>query len=75
MARLLFLGASVSQFAAIRHARSIGHEVIAVDGDRDAVAFAVADAAECVNFSDVDAARRGCTARKRLNGAGTVGLR
>jgi biotin carboxylase len=55
MARLLFLGASVSQFAAIRYARSIGHEVIAVDGDRDAVAFAVADAAECVNFSDIDA--------------------
>jgi len=55
MARLLFLGASVSQFAAIRHARSVGHEVIAVDGDRDAVAFAVADAAECVNFSDVEA--------------------
>src|SRR5579862_6907355 len=55
MARLLFLGASVSQFAAIRYARSIGHEVIAVDGDRDAVAFAVADAAERVNFSDIDA--------------------
>jgi biotin carboxylase len=45
----------VSQLAAIRYARGIGHEVIAVDGDRDAVAFAAADAAECVSFSDVDA--------------------
>lgn len=55
MARLLFLGASVSQLAAIRYARSVGHEVIAVDGDRDAVAFTVADVAEYIDFANVDA--------------------
>jgi biotin carboxylase len=54
VATLLFLGASVSQVAAIVHARDAGHRVVAVDADPEAVAFAVAD--ECVNvdFSDVD---------------------
>ena len=54
MATLLFLGASVSQLAAIRYARSIGHRVVAVDVDAEAVGFAYADVAECVDFADVD---------------------
>lgn len=54
MATLLFLGASVSQTAAIRRARELGHRVVAVDGDRHAVAFPLCDVAETVDFSDVD---------------------
>jgi biotin carboxylase len=54
VATLLFLGASVSQLPAIRYARESGHRVIAVDGDHDAVGFAIAD--ECINvdFTDVE---------------------
>ncbi len=54
MATLLFLGASVSQLPAIRYARAVGHRVIAVDGDRDAVAFPFCDVAEHVDFTDVE---------------------
>ena len=55
MATLLFLGASISQLPAIRHARAAGHRVVAVDGDPDAVAFEFADVHVNVDFSDVDA--------------------
>jgi biotin carboxylase len=55
LAVLLFLGASVSQRDAIRQARATGFRVVAVDGDPHAVAFADADVAEVVDFSDVDA--------------------
>src|SRR5260221_9718885 len=55
MARLLFLGASVSQLAAIRYAKSAGHIVVACDGDPAAVAFPSCDVREVVDFSDVDA--------------------
>lgn len=54
VATLLFLGASVSQLAAIKHAREHGHRVIAVDGDPDAVAFPFADVTVNVDFSDVE---------------------
>ena len=54
MATLLFLGASVSQLPAIRYARSAGHRVVVVDGDPDAVGFAVADVCVNVDFTDVD---------------------
>jgi biotin carboxylase len=54
MARLLFLGASVSQLAGIRYARAAGHYVVACDGDAHAVAFALCDAAHTVDFSDID---------------------
>jgi biotin carboxylase len=54
-ATLLFLGASVSQLPAIRYARSMGHRVVAVDGDPRAVAFAHADVPLAVDFTDVDA--------------------
>src|SRR5581483_11621757 len=40
---ILFLGASVSQVAAIRQARASGFRVVAVDADPDAVGFADAD--------------------------------
>lgn len=54
MPTLLFLGASVSQLPAIRHARASGYRVVAVDGDPHAVAFPDCDVAEAIDFSDVD---------------------
>jgi biotin carboxylase len=54
VATLLFLGASVSQLPAIRHARNAGHRVVAVDGDQDAVGFEIADVCVNVDFTDVD---------------------
>ena len=51
---LLFLGASVSQLAAIMHAREAGFRVVAVDGDPNAIAFAHADVGEIVDFTDVE---------------------
>jgi len=54
MAKLLFLGASVSQLPAIRYARTLGHEVVACDGDPHAVAFPFCDVRETVDFSDVE---------------------
>ena len=51
---VLFLGASVSQVAAIRRARDLGIRVVAVDGDPDALGFADANVAEHVDFSDVE---------------------
>ena len=54
MRTLLFLGASVSQLPAIRHARSAGYRVVAVDADPNAVAFGYVDVAEVVDFTDVE---------------------
>jgi biotin carboxylase len=54
VATLLFLGASVSQVPAIRHARAEGHRVVAVDGDRNAVGFGIADSCVNVDFTDVE---------------------
>ena len=54
MATLLFLGASVSQLPAIRHARLSGHRVVAVDGDPDALAFPLAHVSRPVDFTDVE---------------------
>jgi biotin carboxylase len=51
---VLFLGASVSQLAAIRQARETGWRVVAVDGDPSAVAFEVADVAEVTDFTDLE---------------------
>ncbi len=51
---VLFLGASVSQVAAIRQARMLGFRVVAVDGNPEALGFADADIAEPVDFSDVE---------------------
>lgn len=49
------LGASVSQLAVIRRARWLGHHVVAVDGDPDAIGLSVADTGEAVDFADLDA--------------------
>jgi biotin carboxylase len=54
VATLLFLGASVSQLPAIRHAQAAGHRVVAVDGDPDAVGFDIADVCVNVDFSHVE---------------------
>lgn len=54
MPTVLFLGASVSQLAAIRQARASGLRVIAVDADPHAIGFAEADDAEAVDFTDLD---------------------
>jgi biotin carboxylase len=50
----MFLGASISQLAAIKHARASGYHVVAVDGDPHAVAFPYAHAPEVVDFTDVE---------------------
>jgi biotin carboxylase len=54
MPTVLFLGASVSQLAAICQARESGWRVVAVDGDPSAVGFDVADVAEATDFHDVE---------------------
>lgn len=54
MPTVLFLGASVSQLAAIKQASALGWRVIAVDADPQAVGFAAADVAETVDFTDLD---------------------
>jgi len=51
---LLFLGASISQRPAIKHARAAGYRIVAVDGDPNAIAFGDADVAEVVDFTDVE---------------------
>jgi biotin carboxylase len=53
VANLLFLGASVSQVPAMRHARGAGHRVVAVDADPDAVGFALADRSINVDFAHI----------------------
>jgi biotin carboxylase len=53
VANLLFLGASVSQVPAMRHARASGHRVVAVDADPDAVGFALADRSINVDFAHI----------------------
>jgi biotin carboxylase len=51
---VLFLGASVSQLAAIRQAGASGWRVVAVDADPLAVGLAHADVAEAVDFTNID---------------------
>jgi biotin carboxylase len=51
---VLFLGASVSQLAAIAQARAAGWRVLAVDADPHAVGFAEADVSEAIDFTDVE---------------------
>src|SRR5258708_37113983 len=53
MARLLVLGASVSQLPLLRCARAAGHWVLAVDADARAVGFALANATVTVDFSEI----------------------
>jgi biotin carboxylase len=51
---VLFLGASVSQLAAIRQARESGWRVVAVDGDPSAIGFDAADVAEPTDFNNLE---------------------
>jgi biotin carboxylase len=67
MAKLLFLGASVSQRPALRHAREAGHVVVACDADPEAVGFDLCHVAEVVDFSDVDAVTA-VAVRERVDG-------
>jgi biotin carboxylase len=52
---VLFVGAGRHQRRAIEHARKAGLRVVAVDRNADAPGLALADAAEVVDFTDVDA--------------------
>jgi biotin carboxylase len=54
VATVLFLGASVSQVAAIRQARAAGNRVVAVDADPHAVGFEFVDVAEAIDFTDLE---------------------
>ena len=54
MPTVLFLGASVSQLPAIKQARQSGWRVVAVDADPEAIGLGEADAAEAVDFTDLD---------------------
>jgi len=54
VATVLFLGASISQLAAMRQARTLGHSVVAVDADPHAIGFEHADIAEPIDFTDID---------------------
>ena len=54
MRTVLFIGASISQLAAIQKARKSGWRVVAVDGDPNAVGLSAADKGEAFDFSDVD---------------------
>ena len=55
MQTVLFVGAGRHQRRAIERARELGLRVVAVDGNADAPGLAVADVAEVVDFSDIDA--------------------
>ena len=71
MGPLIFLGASVSQVAAIRRARELGFKVVAVDGDPDAIGFAEADESVAADFSDVE---RVAEIGRRYGASGVVAI-
>lgn len=54
MRTALFIGASISQLAAIRQARESGWRVVAVDGDPNAVGLSAADTGAAIDFSDLE---------------------
>ncbi len=58
MSSVLFVGAGRHQRRAIVQARERGLRVVAVDRNADAPGLALADAAEVVDFADVDAVER-----------------
>jgi biotin carboxylase len=55
MATVLFVGAGRHQRRAIVRARELGHRVVAVDRNPEALGLVEADVAEVVDFSDIDA--------------------
>jgi biotin carboxylase len=54
MATLLFVGAGRHQRRAILRVRELGHRVVAVDRNPEAPGLSAADAAEIVDFADID---------------------
>jgi biotin carboxylase len=54
MATLLFVGAGRHQRRAILRVRELGHRVVAVDRNAEAPGLSAADAAEIVDFADID---------------------
>jgi len=71
MKTVLFVGAGRHQRCAILQAREQGIRVVAVDRDSDAAGLKVADVAEAVDFSDVDAVTE-VARRHAVDGALTV---
>src|SRR5690242_10817404 len=55
---VLFVGAGRHQWRAIARVQDLGVRVVAVDGNAGGPGLAMADAAEVVDFSDVDAVAR-----------------
>jgi biotin carboxylase len=68
---ILFVGAGRHQRRAIERAREVGARVVAVDRNADAPGLAVADEAETVDFSDLDAVTE-VGRRHRVEGVMTV---
>jgi biotin carboxylase len=68
---ILFVGAGRHQRRAIERAREVGARVVAVDRNADAPGLAVADEAEVVDFSDLDAVTD-AGRRHRVDGVMTV---
>ena len=68
---ILFVGAGRHQRRAIERAREVGARVVAVDRNADAPGLAVADEAETVDFSDLDAVTE-VGRRHRVQGVMTV---
>ena len=71
MASVLFVGAGRHQRRAIAQARDRGLRVVAVDRNADAPGLALADAAEVVDFADVDAVEA-VARRQEVDGVLTV---
>ena len=71
MSSVLFVGAGRHQRRAIAQARERGLRVVAVDRNADAPGLALADAAEVVDFADVDAVER-VARQHEVDGALTV---
>ena len=71
MKTVLFVGAGRHQRRAILQAREQGIRVVAVDRNPDALGLQVADVAEAVDFTDVDAVTE-VARRHAVDGALTV---
>ena len=71
MRTVLFVGAGIHQRRALLRARELGLRVVAVDGDPAAAGLDAADAAEVVDFRDVDAVT-GVAREHRVDGVLTV---
>ena len=68
---VLFVGAGLHQRRAILQARELGLRVVAVDGDPEAAGLREADAAEVIDFRDVEAVVE-AGRRHRIDGVLTI---